>query len=185
MREYYNPIREYGSTYGLLRVLNVAQMGTGKLHCRCACGKLVIVPKHRLTGGKVKCCAWRNHPELKRPPRSDAVWVEVEGARMTLQDACAGLGIDYKAARRRYGVGGDPLTEPPRKPPGRKPAVVSGSLRQLCQESGIPYGIALSRLQDGWTPQEAAWIPRDIEERRDDSERDPLAFTWREYYAQG
>ncbi len=183
--EYYSPIADYDKRYGLLRVLNVAPMGTGKLHCRCDCGRLVVVRRAALVDGSVRCCAWRNHPDMPRPRRKGEVLVRFDGADVTLRIACEALGIDYTAARRRWGVGDDPLTVPPRKPSGRKLAAAPTGLRDRCRESGIPYGTALSRIADGWTEGEAVWIPRGIGERRDDSERDDMAPDWATYYAQG
>jgi hypothetical protein len=122
---------------------------------------------------------------MPQPRRKGEVLVRFEGDEVPLRFACRELGIDYTAARRRWGVGDDPLTVPPRKPSGRKPTAAPTGLRALCRESGIPYGMALSRIADGWTEAEAVWIPRGVVRRRDDSERDDMAPTWRDYYREG
>lgn len=182
--EYYAPIADYDKRFGLLQVLNVAMMGTRKLHCRCECGRVVVVRRASLVDGSARCCAWRNHPELPRPERKGTVYVRFDGADVPLRFACDALGIGYTAARARWGVGDDPLTVPPRKPSGRKPAAAPPGLRDRCRASGVPYGLALSRIADGWAADEAVWIPRGVA-RRPDGERDCLAPDWAEYYREG
>lgn len=95
-------------------------------------------------------CRWATPAEQSRNT-SRNIWVEIDGERLVLKDACARVGSDYHLARGRIKAGWDPLramTVPPE--PDMQVGAEGVSLREAAKRAGVPYGTAKTRLRLGW-----------------------------------
>lgn len=87
--------------------------------------------------------------------RTTTFWIEYNGEKVSLAEACEREGQDYKIVHWRYKHGWDiykALYTPIKK--------VGKSLRQECEERGLHYRTVANRVYNlGWSKEEAISIP--------------------------
>jgi hypothetical protein len=102
-------------------------------------------------------CRWTTDGEQARNKRRN-IFVQVNGKVMCLKDACAKVGVGYKAVQQRIKNGEHPQIALSR--PTVPDYDIDGlSLRAQSRRAGIPYGTVKSRVLAGWSIDRALSTP--------------------------